>query len=251
MTIDYNFKVSFTSLLSIFSTEKSEDKIIKDEKPAIDKNRPDGLKTATFSLGCFWGPDSVFGAVPDVINTKVGYAGGTKENPTYHRLGDHTETVQIKYDPDQISYKELIGIFWKNHDPSQSKSTQYMSIIFFHDEEQEKIAKETKEKRQDEASGLISTEIRPFSRFYLAEDYHQKYHLSKHKSLYEAYKKIYPERDEFIESTAVARANGYVSGNGLLESKDDLEELGLTEEGIEVLFNKWKSAGVEEACRLK
>ncbi|MEF8835205.1 MAG: peptide-methionine (S)-S-oxide reductase MsrA [Candidatus Thermoplasmatota archaeon] len=251
MTKKDNFTVSLLTLLGIFGMRESEDELIKGEKPPIDKNRPGELKTATFSMGCFWGPDSLFGAKSGVINTKVGYAGGTKEKPTYHRLGDHTETVQVRYDPDQVSYNELIDTFWRGHNPTQSKSTQYMSIIFFHNEEQEKIAKETKKKRQDETSGIIRTEIRPFSGFHLAEDYHQKYHLSNHKKFYKAYKQIYPEIDGFIDSTAVTRANGYISGNGSVESKDDLEELGLSQKGIEMLFDKWKSAGGEGACSLE
>lgn len=238
-----NFIVNLSTLFGIFGKGRGVDELIKKEKPAIDKNRLGELKTATFSMGCFWGPDSLFGAMPGVISTRVGYSGGTKDNPTYHRLGDHTETVQIIYDPKQVSYDELLNTFWKGHNPTQAKSTQYMSIIFFHDDEQEKMAKETKQKRQDKTSGVIRTEIRPFSNFYLAENYHQKYHLSKHKKLYDAYKQIYPEIEEFIDSTAVTRANGYVSGNGSLESRDDLEGLGLTERGIEMLFNEWKSSG--------
>jgi len=245
MTID--LLLSF----GIFGKGKSVDELIKGEKPAIDNNKSDGLKTATFAMGCFWGPDSLFGAIPGVIRTRVGYAGGSKENPTYHNLDGHTETIQIDYDPEKISYDDLIDLFWNNHDPTHLKSTQYMSIIFFHDEEQEKIAKKTKEKLQEEYSNNIKTQIRAFSRFYPAEDYHQKYHLSKHKILYKAYKQVYPEMDKFIDSTAVTRINGYVSGNGSLKSKDDLEELGLSEEGKDILFKKWKSAGGEKTCGLK
>lgn len=243
MTKDDNFTIDFATLLGIFDPGKNVDELITGEKPAIDKDRPDEFETATFSMGCFWGPDSLFGAVSGVINTKVGYAGGKKENPTYYRLGDHTETVQIRYNPGKVSYKELIDVFWKNHDPTQHKSIQYKSIVFFHNKEQEKIAKETKKKRQEKSSGMVKTEIRPFSKFYTAEDYHQKYHLSKHKKLYKAYQKIYPDIEEFIKSTAVTKANAYVSGKGSLRSKDDLEELGLSKEGADMLFDKWKSAG--------
>ncbi len=201
-------------------------------------------------MGCFWGPDSLFGAIPGVIRTRVGYAGGTKEDPTYHSLGDHTESIQIDYDPEEISYKELTNIFWDNHDPTHLKSTQYMSIIFFHDQEQENIARKSKEKAQEGYSGKIKTEIRPFSKFYLAEDYHQKYNLSRNKKIYKAYKQIYPNIEDFINSTAVARANGYVSGHGTLESEEKLEGLGLSEEGRRILYKKWKSSGGEKICSL-
>jgi len=245
------FTVNIATLLSIFGIGKSVDELISGNKPYIDNDEPEEAKTATFSMGCFWGPDSLYGAVPGVISTKVGYAGGNKDNPTYHRLGDHTETVQMKFDPKKVSYEELIDVFWENHDYVHPKSTQYMSIIFFHNEEQENIAKKSKEEKQEQTSGRIQTEIRPFSKFYLAEGYHQKYHLSKQKKLYKAYRNIYPDLKDFIDSTAVTRANGYVSGHGKLTSRSDLEGLGLSEEGIDMLFKKWKNAGGVGACSLK
>ncbi len=243
MTEYYEITVGLAALTGLFSKDKDVEDLIDDNRPSIDRDKPDSSKTATFAMGCFWGPDGLFGAIPGVINTRVGYAGGTKEDPTYHRLGDHTETIQMDYDPDKISYKELLDIFWRDHDPTQAKSIQYMSIIFYHDEEQKKIAEKTKEKEQSKTSGTLITDIRDISRFYLAEGYHQKYHLSKHKQLYKAYKDIYPDLKEFIDSTAVTRVNGYISGNGTLESKEDLKRLGLSEEGRDLLFKKWKSAG--------
>ncbi|MBS3781946.1 MAG: peptide-methionine (S)-S-oxide reductase MsrA [Candidatus Thermoplasmatota archaeon] len=219
--------------------------------PPIDEDIPKKSKTATFSMGCFWGPDSLFGSIPEVIRTKVGYSGGDKKDPTYHSLGGHTETVQIDYDPERLSYKELLNIFWNNHDPTNPKSTQYMSIIFFHDDEQEKIARKSKERVQKGYSGNIRTDIRPYSKFYRAEDYHQKYHLSRNKKVYRAYQQIYPDMEDFVSSTAVARANGYVSGHGNLKSREDLKDLGLNEEGRKMLYRKWKSSGGEKICSLK
>lgn len=251
MTIKEKFTIDLLLSFGIFGKGKSVDELIKGKKPAIDNNKSEGLKSVTFSMGCFWGPDSLFGAIPGVIRTRVGYAGGTKKNPTYHNLDGHTETIQIDYDPDQISYKELIDIFWNNHDPTHLKSTQYMSIIFFHDEEQEKAARKSKEMAQEEYSGNVKTEIRPISKFYLAEDYHQKYHLSRNKKIYKAYKQIYPHMKDFTDSTAVARVNGYISGNGTLESEEDLKALGLSEEGRKMVYKKWKSSGGEKICSLK
>ncbi len=222
-----------------------------EEVPAVDEEKYDRVKFATFSMGCFWGPDSLFGAVPGVISTRVGYAGGAKEDPTYHSLGGHTETVQVRYDPGEVSFKGLIDLFWENHDPTYSKSTQYKSIVFFHDKDQKMRAEDTKERRQKKISGDVATEIRPFSNFYLAEDYHQKYHLSKHKRLYSAYKRVYPDIEDFIDSTAVTRANGYVSGHGSLRSKEELKELGLGKEGRKMLYKKWNSAGGGASCGLK
>ena len=106
-----------------------------------------------------------------MIRTRVGYAGGTMKNPTYHNLGDHTETIQIDYDPTQISYEELLDVFWDSHNPtSRPWSRQYMSIVFYHDEEQKRSAIETRDREGSRREGVIFTEIVPASQFYLAED---------------------------------------------------------------------------------
>jgi peptide methionine sulfoxide reductase msrA/msrB len=234
--------LSFFGYSQINKKDKESKNLVTEEIPAIDKNAPSDFETATLSLGCFWSPDSKFGAVPGVIRTRVGYSGGSKENPTYYDLGDHTETIQIDYDPKKITYEELLNIFWESHEPTLSLSSQYASIIFFHNKEQEKIAKESKNMMQNEIKGIIKTEIKPFSRFYLAEDYHQKYRLRNNKELFEEFKRIYPDSRYLINSTSVARANGYVAGFGEIDSQDDLEGMGLTAEGKQKLFEKWSSA---------
>ncbi len=235
-------------LNGLFNFRKNPAKVAVQEKPEIDKKSYEETKIATFSMGCFWGPDSLFGAVPGVISTVVGYSGGSKKYPTYHSLGDHTETIRIKYDPEGVSYDELIDIFWNGHDPTISKNTQYTSIVFFHDEEQEMTAYKTKEKRDRKSSRPINTEIRPFLKFYTAEDYHQKYHLRQHEILYKAYRKIYPDIEDFIDSTAVTKANGYVSGHGNIGSKEELEILGLEKKGRDILYERWISAGGKGCC---
>ena len=86
--------------------------------PPIDAAAPAKTETATYAMGCFWGPDSLFGSLDGVIRTRVGYAGGTTESPTYHNIGDHTETIQIDYNPAKISYEQLLEIYWDNHNPA-------------------------------------------------------------------------------------------------------------------------------------
>ncbi len=201
----------------------------------MDKNVPKYTNTATFAMGCFWGPDALFGAKPGVVRTRVGYAGGKKTSPTYRDLGDHTETIQIDYDPKEIGYEELLKIFLYNHDPTYPKSTQYRSMIFYHDKEQEKLAKDMKESNSD-----IITIIQPFKDFYPAEDYHQKYRLSMNKPLYMAFRDIYPDINDFVDSTAVTRANGYVSGHGHIETAEELRSLGLNSTGRKKLYDIWK-----------
>lgn len=207
--------------------------------PPIDASAPARTETATFALGCFWGPDAQFGIIPGVVRTRVGYAGGIKENPTYHNLGDHTETVQIDYDPEQISYRELLDIFWNSHYPaSPSPSTQYMSIIFYHDEKQQKLAMETRASVEASIGRQVYTEIVPFSKFYLAETYHQKFRLQQKTELMKDFNAMYPNIEDFINSTAAARVNGYVNGLGTLEGlKKDLNSFGLSPQANKALLS--------------
>jgi len=145
------------------------------------------MEKATFGAGCFWGVEATFRQIPGVTSTAVGYMGGTLNNPTYKdvctdRTG-HAEVVQVEYDPSKVSYDELLSVFWANHDPTQLNrqgpdvGTQYRSVIFFHNPQQEAAAKASKEKLQ--ASGQykrpIVTAIVPAGEFWRAEDYHQQY----------------------------------------------------------------------------
>ena len=168
-----------------------------------------------------------------MVRTRVGYAGGTKENPTYYNLGGHSETIQIDYDPTRITYKELLDVFWDSHTPTmQAFSQQYKSIVFYHNEEQKRLALESKEEEEARLGSKIFTEIVPFTRFYLAEDYHQKYYLRQEATLMKDFDAIYPAAEDFIASTAAARVNGYVGGYGTLENlKQELDSLGLSEAG--------------------
>ena len=167
----------------------------------------------------------------------MGYAGGAKDNPTYHDLGNHSETIQIDYDPTQITYEELLDVFWNNHNPtSRSFSRQYAAIVFVHDEEQRKLAEETKAREAEERGGTIHTEITDYARFWRAEDYHQKYRLRQVKDLWEAFNAMYPDFDDLVDSTAAARVNGYAGGHGTLEQlEDEIDKLGLSAEEQETL----------------
>src|SRR3989344_7853472 len=148
------------------------------------------LQTATFGAGCFWGVEEEFRELKGVKSTTVGYSGGTFKNPTYENVCSgktgHAEVVQVKYDPNEVSYEQLLDVFWNNHDPTTLNrqgpdvGEQYRSIIFFHNKEQEKIAKQSKEKleKSGKFKNKIVTQIIPASAFYKAEEYHQQY-LSK------------------------------------------------------------------------
>jgi len=127
-------------------------------------------------------------------------------------MGDHTETIQMDYDPSKITYEKLLQLFWKNHDPSRS-SRQYMSAIFFHNKEQEELAKKTKEEQKTKKRS-VATVLEPAAEFYVAEDYHQKFLLRKHSDLMKHIK--YTTNKEFIDSTVASKLNGYVGGYGSL-----------------------------------
>jgi len=177
-----------------------------------------------------------------VVRTRVGYAGGTKKNPTYYGLGYHTETIQIDFDPTQVWYEDLLRVFWRSHDPRERVSSrQYMAAIFFHNEEQEKLALRTRDEIQGKVHGKIATQIIPFAEFYLAEDYHQKHSLRKDPELMTELSKIYPNFSDFINSTAAARLNGYLGGHGTPESLEaELTGLGLSQEASKGLVKAVK-----------
>lgn len=179
-----------------------------------------------------------------MIRTRVGYAGGALKDPTYHNLGDHSETIQIDYDPAQISYEELLQVFWDSHYPaSRPWSRQYASIIFYQDEEQKRLATESWEREAAKYEGAIYTEIVPLTEFYLAEGYHQKYRLQSVPLLQEEFSAIYPDEADWVNSTAVTRVNGYVGGNGTLESlQAEIDKLGLSVEAKEFLLERVRAS---------
>jgi len=179
----------------------------------------------------------------------VGYAGGTTDNPTYSTIGDHSETVQIEYDPEQISYRDLLDVFWAVYNPSVYNATrQYMSIIFYHDDEQKQMATETKALEEAKRQGKIWTEIVPATGFYLAEDYHQKYYLRRIPQLESEFEAIYPEINDFVNSTAVARINGYAVGLGTQATfQEELDSLGLSSAGKTKVL-ELAEGGLRSAC---
>jgi peptide-methionine (S)-S-oxide reductase len=141
--------------------------------------------------------------------------------------------VRVEYDPRQISYQQLLDVFWASHSPNYPPvSRQYASIIFYHNEEQRRLAEETKQREQDAVGGEIYTEIIPAAEFYLAEDYHQKYYLRQVPELIRDMSAIYPETIDLVASTAAARINGYLGGHGSLEVLEaQIDSFGLSAEG--------------------
>lgn len=185
-------------------------------------------ETATFGVGCFWGPDAQFGALDGVIRTRVGYAGGTKVDPTYHSLGDHTEVFQLDFDPDVVSYTDLLGHVFRSHDPrSQTRKTQYQNIVLTGTATQQKALEEFLQTR-GLSTDAIDTRIEQLSQFYLAEDYHQKYTLRSKRTFMNAFEELGYDEKQIRESPAAAKLNGYASGHDTT-AVDRLTKDGATE----------------------
>lgn len=157
--------------------------------------------------------------------------------PNYSNIGDHTETVQVDYDPERITYNQLLDIFWQSHRPfKQSWSRQYMNAVFYHNEQQHHLAMASKTAVEQKIGRTVKTEVVPLQSFNMAEDYHQKYILNRHYGLKKEMLRIYPRHQDFVDSTAVARLNGYAGGHGTRgQLLREIERLGLSAEGRKVL----------------
>jgi peptide-methionine (S)-S-oxide reductase len=144
-----------------------------------------GYETATFGAGCFWGVEAAYRQIQGVKSTRVGYAGGDTENPTYKDVcsgtTNHAEVVEVTFDPARVSYEELLDVFWANHDPTQVNrqgpdvGTQYRTVVFFHSPEQEKSALASRDSLKDSLDRPIATQVVPAESLWEAEDYHQQY----------------------------------------------------------------------------
>jgi len=168
-----------------------------------------GFEKATFAGGCFWCMEPPFDKLDGVVSTTSGYTGGKEKNPSYDEVSSgrtgHLEAIEIVYDPSKVSYVQLLDVFWRNVDPTQENGQfvdigpQYRTAIFYHNEEQRRLALESKNRlRESRKFGKpIVTEIRPAMEFYSAEDYHQDYYI-KNPIRYKYYRWS-SGRDQFLE----------------------------------------------------
>jgi peptide methionine sulfoxide reductase msrA/msrB len=174
-----------------------------------DMNKEDvAISKATFSGGCFWCTEADLEKLPGVVKVISGYTGGNKENPTYEEVSSgttgHVEAVQVYYDPSKITYEKLLDFFWKHIDPTDpggqfvDRGPQYRSIIFYHDEDQKRLAEKSKETldKSGRFNKPVVTEIIKFTKFYEAEEYHQDYY-KKHPLKY-SYYRYWSGRDQFL-----------------------------------------------------
>lgn len=197
--------IGFLSMSLLFSSSKAVDK----EGAGSTMNDSRELKTATLAGGCFWCVEADFEKAGGVVKVISGYTGGSKENPTYEEVSaggtGHVEAVQVLYDPKQITYKEILEVFWRHVDPTDpggqfvDRGSQYRSAIFYHDEEQRRVAEESKKELEQTGpfKKPIVTDIMKFTTFYPAEDYHQDYYKN-HSFRYKYYRQG-SGRDQFLK----------------------------------------------------
>lgn len=181
-------------------TEEEEEKLVTGEIPEIDKKNYSSTTSVDFATWCYWGTEANMGIIPGVISTQAGYA--VPKDSDGSRMDAETELVRITYDPEVVSYEELLAAYKGGVDPTRID----ISLIFSS-----------------------------------ASDSQQKHFFRENKTLFEAYKKVYPDEDELVNSTAVTRINGYLAGLGELNSTEDLAGLGLGERGKRLVYNNWAS----------
>lgn len=189
--MDNYFKITLLIIfasISSFSWSQNNDK-----KNKMDSNK---LEVATLGSGCFWCTEAVFQQIKGVAKVMPGYSGGKRPNPTYEQVSSgatgHAEVTQIHYDPSQVTFDELLEVFWKSHDPTTLNrqgadvGTQYRSVIFYHDEKQKEIAEQYKLKLNEAGAydKPVVTEIAEFEAFYPAEDYHVNYYNNNKRAPY-------------------------------------------------------------------
>jgi len=176
---------------------------------------PEETETATFALGCFWGPDATFGARDGVVRTRVGYAGGTTPDPSYHDIGDHSEAIQVDYDPDVLSFADLVDVAIDTHAVHrQTGKRQYQNILFYATVDEREIIEAA-------LNGLavpqVATRVEELASFTLAETYHQKYNLRNKRALLADFEDAGYDDAAIRESPAAAKYNAYVAGKQVPE----------------------------------
>jgi methionine-S-sulfoxide reductase len=173
--------------------------------------------------------------VDGIVRTRVGYSGGTKRNPTYHSLGDHTESLQVDYDAAKLSYDDILGLYFEKHHPAHpTYSQQYRSALWYANEEEHAAIDRHIRALEQQLGRQMFVDVEPVREFWLAEDYHQKYYVRSERTVVREFSAIYPAEEDFVNSTAVARANGYVGGYG--DPQQDIGRLGLSQEAQDALL---------------
>ncbi len=177
-------------------------------------------QSITLGMGCYWSPDALFGQLPGITSTRVGFAGGTTDNPNTRQTGDHTEMVEIEFDPEIISLESILNVFWSSHNPvniNNYRDRLYQSLILFRDPAQQHVIQEVMKSREEQGNGRPDTEVAPYAGFYPAEDRNQKFYLRRFPDAMDKLKALFATENELMGSTLAARLNGLAKGHTNLE----------------------------------
>ncbi len=176
----------------------------------------------------------------------MGYAGGTTSNPTYDLIGDHTESFQIKFDSDLVTFTEILQFFWESYNPGQPpRSTQYKSIIFYQNDSQLLEIEDFLQRKSDLKQALLLPEVKNLTHFYSAEGYHQKYFIRQNPLLMTVMNEIFSDDKEFYSSTLAARINGFLGGNSTIsELETEIIECGISKSEVLQIIDLMSTATV-------
>jgi len=186
-----------------------------------------------------------------VWRTRVGYAGGTTDSPTYDAIGDHVESVEVLYDPKVVTYDELLDLFWRSHDPAgKPYVNQYSSLILTTSDAQASAAQASAARYEQARGHKVATRIEKVGRFYPAEDYHQKYYVRQDQTLSREFRTVFGEDQTALrDSAAAARLNGYVAGYGTpAQLAEEIDSLGLSLKAREYLRSRVGDGTASGAC---
>lgn len=207
-----------------------------------DKESLDARDTEVFvvGLGCFWGVEAKFGSINGVVRTSCGYSGGSKNNPSYENIKDHTETVRVEYDPSVTSYRELVDFAINMHNPdSKNRKRQYDNVIFYRNTEEKNNLKEVLNDRGYSPES-VRTRLEELGDYYFAEDYHQKYRLRSRRTLEQQFMHDYTD-EEFRDSALATKMNAVVAGD-LSQSEFSVpDELNLTDDLFKRIIERFRS----------
>lgn len=200
--------IFLSALFSCKQAEKKENFMGVNFNASLSSGSDAKADTATFGTGCFWCTEAIFQQLDGVLKVESGYSGGHVDNPTYKQVTEgttgHAEVIQLLFDPARITFDELLEVFWQTHDPTtlnrqgNDVGPQYRSAIFYHNEEQKQKAEKYKRELNESKAfdNPIVTEVTAFSKFYVAEDYHQNYYLNNGSQPY-CYYVIRPKLEKF------------------------------------------------------
>ncbi|KHN82475.1 Peptide methionine sulfoxide reductase [Toxocara canis] len=206
-----------------------------------------GYRRAYVGMQCFWGVESSFAKIDGVMRTRVGYAGGTTQSPTYKNIGDHTEITEVQFDEKVVSYERLLDWFWEHHNPTERHKKQYQSAILYIDDEQKRIAEQSLKHIQEKyGNQKVETYVKKLDQFYQAEDYHQKYWLRCQSAVLS---KLNLNDQQVVESTLAAKVNAFLAG---YDNFDVLKNLAaqhhLSDDVTKLIEEIARSGGDPRAC---